>query len=333
MGFENLGPNVSQNPEKVQEPANGHGAYTAEDHSWDQLVIQQNKPVADWEMNLVQSILGDSGIRYLAQRFLPSSWLNADFLERSDITADYTFLAPAVSPSTANTFQLAASTVNVNGWLVNFNITTGTADPTLPGYGTQGTNFIVMPDPPLSGQRTDLVILEVWRALVSPSPDSTNKSSTGEILRYGNAKSPTVTPNQNLADDLIDPVYLKETARRVQIQYRYRVITNLPSQWLQASPDGLDSVVAVANSVPAYPSPGADGTTTSFQYMQATNDAGLWVAGTGDAPSASILGTVDGYMYAIPICAVFRRNSTAFDRTNNLNGAGLIASGISGRPD
>jgi hypothetical protein len=334
MGFENLGPNVSQNPQKVQEPANGSGAYTSQDHSWEQLVIQQNKPSADWEINLLQSILGAAGIRLLSQQFLPSGWLNADFLERSNVTGDYTFLAPdTTSSTTANTFALSASTVNVNGWLVNFNLTAIEANTTLPNYGVQGTNYVVLPAPPLGGERTDLVILEVWRALVSPAPDSTNKSQAGQILRYGNVKSPDVSPNQNLSDDLVDPTFAEETARRVQIQYRYRVISNLPDKWLQAFPDGLDCPVAVANTIPAYPSPGPDGSPTGFQYMPSPGDAGLWIAGTGDSPSAALLGTVDGYMYAVPICAVFRRNSAPFDRMTNVNGAGLMGSAVSGRPD
>jgi hypothetical protein len=341
MGYENLGPNVSQNPEQVTEPANGGGAYTSQDHSWDQVVIQQNKPSADWEINLLQSIFGNSGVRLLNQRSLPSGWLNPGFLERSDVTATYIFLNPDTTHSTtANLFQLLASDVNVNGWMVHFDLSQDFALDSVIALGlpqvTQGTNYVLMPAPPTGGQRTDLVILEVWRALVSPSdaspaPTNYNKSPQGQILRYGNAKCPDVNPNENLADDLVDPVYLQETARRVQVQYRYRTITG-PIDIL-SYPDGLDDPTVTANTVPAYPTPGIDGENSGFSYVEVSGDSGLWVAGAGNPSSAGILGTVDGYMYAIPICAISRRNSAPFSRSTNLNGAGLMGSGVSGRPD
>ena len=336
MGYENLGPNVSQDPQQVTEPANGGGQYTSQDHSWDQVVIQQNKPSADWEINLLQSILGNSGSRLLNYRSLPSGWLNPGFLERSDITATYKFLAPdTVNSTTANLFQLVASDVNANGWMIHFDLSQDPVLLPLLAEGlpqvTQGMNYIVMPPPPTGGQRTDLVILEVWRALVSPSPNGTNKSPQGQILRYGNAKCPDITPNENLADDLIDPVFLKETSRRVQIQYRYRAIPG-PIDVI-SYPDGLDDPSVTANTTPVYPSPGVDGQNSGFSYTEVPGDSGLWVAGDGNPSSSGILGTVDGYMYAIPICAITRRNSTPFNRTTNLNGAGLMGSAISGRPD
>jgi hypothetical protein len=332
-GYENLGPNVSQNPQAIVP---GGGSFAAPDHSWEQLVIQQDKPAADWEINLLQAINGLDGVRRLNHRTLPSCWLNPGFLERSDITASFTFLAPdTVGSTTANTFVLLASDVNVNGWQVRFDLTQNGApgapvvNPALPQV-TPGMNYVVMPPPPSGGQRTDLIILEVWRALVAPAPNATNKSFAGQILRYGNAKAPDSNPNVNLADDLIDPTYLQETARRVQIQYRYRVIENVD---VIVYPDGLDSPTVFANTTPTYPSPGVDGAVSTYNFAEVAGDPGLWRAGTGNATSATALGTVDGYMYAVPICAISRRNSTAFNRNTNLNGAGLMGSAVSGRPD
>jgi hypothetical protein len=332
MGFENLGPNVSQNPQAVTA---GGGAYTAEDHSWEQLIIQQNKPVADWEMNLLQGILGPSGVRQLNARLMPSGWLNPGFMERP-VPTSYIFLNPDTTNSTtANLFQLAASDINVNGWLIHFDLSQDAALQSAVSLGlpqiTAGYNYVLLPPPPLSGQRTDFIVLEVWRALVSPAPTATNKSPAGQLLRYGNVKAPDVNPNVNLADDLIDPVYLEETARRVQIQYRYRVVpVNVD---FSSFPDGLDAPGVAANTTPVYPSPGVDGSSSGLPFTQVPNDPGLWRAGSGDQPSANILGTVDGYMYAIPVCAISRRNAAPFNRNTNLNGAGLMASGVSGRPD
>ena len=82
-------------------------------------------------------------------------------------------------------------------------------------------------------------------------------------------------------------------------------------------------------------------------------DDGLFIAGDGSEEAASALGTVDGFVYAIPIGFVFRRNDIwncpeafkGFDPRNNANGApthnhggysgpmGAIPSGKSDRPD
>ncbi|OPZ38447.1 MAG: hypothetical protein BWY99_01612 [Synergistetes bacterium ADurb.BinA166] len=321
MSYKDLGPNVSQKPQAV---APGAGQFSAEDRSFESVVLQQNKPPADWEMNLIQELLGSSGVSGLAQRLLPSCWLTNGFLERSGISASYVPVAPDPGVgANANRFQLRGSDLSVNGWQLRFDLTQS---------ATPGINLLQVPIPPVGGKRTDLVILEVWRALVSPAPSSVNKSPAGQILRYGNAKAPDGPPigNQNLADDLIDPTFLAETARRVQIQYRYRVITGVD---VGTYPDGLDSPTVVANTAPYFSSLSVDGAATAFTFVKHPSDPGLWVAGTNDAAGVTALGTVDGLMYAIPICAVFRRNSAAFTRGANPNGGGLMASGVSGRPD
>jgi len=321
MAYKDLGPNVSQKPQAITP---GGGQYTAEDHSFESLVIEQNRPAADWEMNLMQEVLGSSGMRSLSQKLLPSCWLNNGFLERSNISASYLPVAPDPGVGTkAGQVQLRASDLVLNGWSVRFDLTQS---------AIPGINLLVLPVPPAAGKRTDLVILEAWRALVSPAPDTVNKSPSGQVLRHGNAKSPDGPPigNENLADDLIDPVFLAETSRRVQIQYRYRVVTGVN---VVTYPDGLDDPSVFANTAPYFASLSVDGAATASNYLKHPSDPGLWVAGTNNPAGVAALGTVDGLMYAIPVCAVFRRNSTAFDRTVNPNGGGLMASAVSGRPD
>lgn len=320
MAYKKLGPDVSQSPSAAVA---GAGQYTADDHSFEGVVFQQDKPVLDWELNLVQEILGQAGTRLLALRTLPTCFLTGDFLERPDPGGSFTFL-PAVAGN-QNKFQVKAANLNVNGWPIRFEYS-GTTDP--------GENVIQLPAPPAGGIRTDLVILEVWRALVAPAPSTLNKSPTGQILRNGNAKAADQFPpgNVNLADDLLDPSYLQESAKRVQIQYRYRVI---PGVTLGATDiDGFGTILA--RSVPYQAGSDVDGEAplSPLAYAsQSSSQYGLWRAGAGNLADATALGTVDGFMYAVPICAVFRRNSTAFNRLANFNGAGLIASGVSGRPD
>jgi hypothetical protein len=82
-----------------------------------------------------------------------------------------------------------------------------------------------------------------------------------------------------------------------------------------------------------------------------TVDNGLWVAGDGTEQASTALGTVDGFVYAVPIAFVFRRNDASgtggFDPVSNTNGAlahdhagfanthgiGAIPAATSDRPD
>lgn len=320
-GYENLGPNVSQNPQAV---APGGGGFSAEDRSYDSVVFQQNRPPMDWEWNLFQSMLAKRN----GLRSVPSGFLTGDFslvdTPNGGVGQSYGFLAPDPGiGSNANKFTLAAADLVVNGWPIRLEYTETNVD---------GSNLVVLPPPPLGGARTDLVIMEVWRALISPSPSTDNKSPSGQILRHGNAKASDGFPlgNVNLSDDLVDPSYGNESARRVQIQYRLRTVQNVD---LTSYADALGDPLITANTVPYLFASPVDGNPTAFPYVQHSSDPGLWVAGTGDAPSAGSLGTVDGYMYAIPVCAVFRRNTNAFDRSANLNGGLAMTSPTSDRPD
>jgi hypothetical protein len=67
-------------------------------------------------------------------------------------------------------------------------------------------------------------------------------------------------------------------------------------------------------------------------------DPGLWIAGAGDSTSKTALGTIDGYVYAIPVALVFRRSQGQWTHTNQNGsrtsaGAGTWATNDSDRPD
>lgn len=321
MAYKKLGPEVSESPANADA---GAGQYTADEHSFESVVFQQDKPVLDWELNLLQEILGQAGSRLMALKTLPSSVLNGDFLEQPDL-GSYLFFDSGLGPDFANQFVIGATDLVVNGWPIRFEYT-NSADP--------GQNIIVLPAPPGSGHRMDLVILEVWRALVSAAPSTLNKSPTGQILRNGNAKAGDQFPpgNANLADDILDPSMLQETQKRVQIQYRYRVIQNATID--SSNIDGLGTVLS--RSVPYQNASGVDGEPpiSPLPYISASSKSyGLWMAGNGNATSAAALGTVDGFMYAVPLCAVHRRNSGGFNETTNRNGALPLTAGTSDRPD
>jgi len=283
--------------------------------NWENPVFQAGKPVLDKEINLVEDLSSGYGQAAL-RRSTPSGWISDDFTASSDMAAAI-FTPSVVADQLSIPNDLKA---HVNGWLLNISYTDSAT-----------SNDFILPAAPVGAgsKRTDLVILEVWRKLISASPSTDGKSPLGRIWLNGNVKiNPADDAALNPADDILDVAVGAETTKRVQIQYRLRVISGVD---LFAYPYGIDDPSVVANSVP----PNAatpDGVATAFLYanQSAAGDAGLWVAGDGNPLNA--LNTVDGYMYAIPLMAVFRRNQTAFDRNTNHNG-GVASPGPSDRPD
>lgn len=286
--------------------------------AWETTVFEAGKPVLDKELNLVQDVdegAGQSAMR----RALPSGWLSDDFVTAAD---------PTVGIFSAQPTSLLLQVPNgllahVNGWLVKVQNTNVT-----------GSNQLTLTAGPVGNgvRRTDLVVLEVWRMLLSASSSGSGtvgKSPTGRIWQQGNVKTdPAHDAVLNFLDDIQDTNLGAESTKRVQIQYRLRVIPGID---IFANPYGMEDSSVFANTVPpdaTHP----DGTATAFVYtnQSANGDPGLWVAGDGNP--ANTLGTVDGLMYAVPLLAVFRRNQTAFDRRLNQNG-GAATPGPSGRPD
>lgn len=227
----------------------------------------------------------------------------------------------------ANTIRLGRLTAAVNGW----KITVSNVD------GTNGLhNNITLDAAPTSGGRTDLVFLEVWVAELGGSSASitntTNKPSATTLFKFGNAQF----RGTNVADDISEVD--AEVNRRWQIQYRLRVVNGVD---IDTYPAGIDHTAAVkawganASLYVNYVS----GSGTPYTFTRLASDPGLYVAGDGSSVAKSAIGSVDGYSYAIPVAAIFRRNTAVYDAgTNPLGcalsgGNGNIASGISGRPD
>lgn len=312
MGYKDLGPNVSQDPQGISTG----GQFSGEGRSYESVVIQSGSPVIDWEMNLRGDVSIDYGYRLNNTRISPSCFLGGDFMERSNVSGSFIFL-PSVAGN-ENLFRMRAQDTIINGWNVRVEYS---------GTSTPEINDIVLTAPPISGNRVDLVIMEVWRGLITAIPDTANKSPGALILRNGNVKAPD---SVNLTDDLIDPTFGSESNARVQIQYRLRVV---PGVDISKYPDGISDPIVFANSVSDWNGPGADGTVTSHNFVPVSDDPGLWKAGTGDSVSATVMGSVDGYIYAVPVCAVARRNSAAWNKDSNQNGGFLISAGISDRPD
>lgn len=195
-------------------------------------------------------------------------------------------------------------------------------------------------------------------ATLTGGVDQPNKPTQDTIYRHGNVLAPS---GVNLADDLADPVLDNETTKRIQIQYRIRVTGQSEAINFQTQADGFSNSNVLAQGTQSSPVAGyrfvkADNTSVvgnSDATAYGIEDAGLWIAGDGSSTSAAALGTVDGFVYAIPLAFVFRRNDAylsgtgvGWDPLTNTNGAlpsthaifsnpavGVIPANASDRPD
>lgn len=85
--------------------------------------------------------------------------------------------------------------------------------------------------------------------------------------------------------------------------------------------DGVDfATYPEGLSAPNVYAQGGNASVTTKTFTKSSTDNGLYVAGDGSATAKTTLNTVDGYVYAIPLFRVRRRNSTAYDPDTNVNG-------------
>ena len=273
-----------------------------------EVIWQQGKPPMDAELNLLQE-LGVNFTRKALLRGTPSGWYGNDTNASEVYSTNSTWSNWFQFGKQRAGEQKAVVWAAVNGWLVPV---TGTRTGTPPGSpnDTDTWNKIALDPPPANAGdfRIDYVFLEVWQARIPPNPSNLNKPSVSAVYRYGNVEG----GQSFLPDDLVDPALGFETTQRVQLQYRIRVVKGLVG--FTSYPDGFDPATVKGQGAAAVP------TSFMFQNMrQVLGDPGLWRAGDG---VANTLGTVDGYVYAIPIAAIFRRNSIFWtgDPSQNLNG-------------
>jgi hypothetical protein len=268
---------------------------------------QEGRTPLDSELNLLQDIQSEWQ-RIAVLRNVPSGWLGNETNPYADFETN---------PAWSNWFRFGRQRgterqsvmwAAVNGWLVPVLGTLTGAPPGSPN--DVDTRNVITLDPPPAGSgdaRVDFVFLEVWLARVPANPDPLNKPAPSAIYRYGNREGGF----SYLPDDLVDPQLGGETSQRVQLQYRIRVVKGPIG--LTGYPDGFDT------NVKAWGATQSDTIYTFTNMRDELGDPGLWRAGTG---VPNVLGTVDGYSYAVPLCAVFRRNSAPWngDPAQNLNG-------------
>ena len=269
------------------------------------VVFQKGKPPLDAEFSLQDDIHNENR-RQLIAGMMPSGFLLnparplEDFQFSQSWANLFKFGSPkAVTGSHESARQFPVVWANVGGWILPICGSNTESDADL-------SNLIKLYPPPETDSRIDFVFLEAWMTRVDSNPSTVNKPAADHIWKYGNV----LFGGTNLTDDLEDPTIGFETTARIQVQYRIRVygqgVGLGGSVALDVYPDGLDD-----------PNILGQGTTTApvggFQFTNMGKELGdpsLWRAGDGDPNND--LGTVDGYTWAIPICAVFRRNSNVY---------------------
>lgn len=280
------------------------------DRQFSAVVFQAGRPPLDSEETLVSLMEFEARAEAL-RAAIPSGWYMDESNPRADFHTSQSysnqfFFGKSASGEVRN-FQWAV----VNGWVIPVS-GTRTGSPPLAPNNTDSWNRVTLNPPSTStgGNRAELVFLEAWLMRIDVDPDpptvAPGKPQRGFVWRLGNVEG----GYSFLTDGLVDPDANYETSKRVQVQYRIRVV---PDVNLAQYPEGFDPTLVFAQGGLTSPS------AIPFVNMrQSLGDPGLWRAGTGDPDT---FGTVDGFVYAVPIAAVFRRNGAGFSDVGNLAGA------------
>lgn len=277
----------------------------ATDRSYTRVIFQPLRPPLNQEFNLVQDLINDE-IQNIASSTFQSGFIQVGSLSGMPLGN--------TSDLWANVIKIVNPYCIINGHFLYVGGGTNQFQPNTTSTiwallsGQDSESVFILPPVPATGSRDDLVFLEVWEERLTPQSN---------IVKYGNSQY----GGTNYSNDLIDPNVKKETTERTQLKYRLR------------SAIGIDFIsFREGINDPSVFAQGAMSTQSTYLFTKTPQ--GHYIAGNGDAASIAALGTVDGHSYAIPIAAVHRKNSTAFNNITNPNGsATIIDQLVSDRPD
>jgi photosystem II stability/assembly factor-like uncharacterized protein len=140
---------------------------------------------------------------------------------------------------------------------------------------------------------------------VTQGTDLTTKS-IGRIYPEGNVLSGV---EEYLPENIIDPQVGVETTKRIQVQYRIRIVEGVDPYVYTEAGIGHDFVLSLGPNLNTTDAGGY----TYTNMGEENGDYGLW--------RSRCRNTYDGYSWAIPMFFVTRRNSAAFNVDNNINGS------------
>lgn len=259
---------------------------------------------------------------------------NEDLVDGDSLSIDGTALGGGVLTLTAGAdFALGATQAETAR---NIRDAVNAAD-TLTEVGTlveaeaKGTEFVFLSFP--AGSPANAVVLDttlsVPTAITIKTPSGGTSgaglSAGGDFFYAGNTQS---DPALDLPNDLIDGEIGVETTQRVQLQYRFRVVSGInpktevygfdnTSVFAQGGNTSEVQDYTFSRSTGVAEVRTTDGGTNYYPY----SDGGLFYTGEGTEIDAETLASVDGYVYALPICYVFRRSVGFFSPNLYANSA------------
>ena len=204
------------------------------------------------------------------------------------------------------------------------------------------TNVVILPpptsstppSPTIASSTLYVVYLELWYAELNPI-NGKGYATGGKV--YPNGCITVGDASLLVADDIVDSFNNLTTTIRSQVQWTIRCSPLELAYNFTALNYGLDPGANINQQVFSQASLAAQSFDSSLivHNMGPINgDYGLWVGGGGVVNGNSILPTLDGYSYAMPIAVVFRRTLDEFDQSLTPFGCGTGAkdSGLANPP-
>lgn len=190
--------------------------------------------------------------------------------------------------SPVNCIRITNATAAVSGWLARLNGANRTDD----------ASDIIFPQAPYTGTRYDLAFAEFWFEEVAPA--ASPEVDSEDVYRYGGVNSGT------LANDIQDPIAGDETTRRLQFRWRLRTVADVD---FTTYPEGVNHTARVKAQ-------GGSASETNYSFVASSTDSHLFIAGDGTAAACSALSCATGYIYALALFKVKRRNQSAYSAEN-----------------
>ncbi len=254
---------------------------TTDNRQYSNLIWQAGKPPLDSELNLVGQIATDN-----LAKVVSTNAHSGILLDPRSSMRDFTF-----NPLWSNFLKVKGFKALVNGLVVNV-----------------AESQINLPPPPATDFRVDFVFLEVWKGVISAQGsggDLTNKNTDTTVYENGNIAG------SGLADEMVDSNVGFETTKRVQVQYRFRVVSGID---LKSQIEGMSSPLVFAQG------PLAGVSARTFSNQHSNGDAGLWLSHMTsdglplDPPNNTALSVLlsENIVYGIPVCSISRRNKNAY---------------------
>lgn len=273
-------------------------------NNFTRVLYGNNRPLLEVELNEMQKIQEESKASII-KRIVPSGFI---YLKRADIKGDTIICNPNNEPYT---IALAPSKMIMNGYEVTIEGNTTLNDM---GKDKDGYLKIVLPPSPDTLYREDFVFLEFWFEEIS-------YLSTVREYGYENGNI--------LSNAIFDSRINDETARRIALKWRVRIIENHNFDKWENGFGYIDD----SNFSPIYAYGAKNSKVDKIEYVfrPATDDIfkdcnfygdnGLWVAGRpGFDDIIHDLGVVENFVFAVPLLKVKRRNSSEYS-IENPNGA------------